>query len=350
MAVETSGGGQGSSLPPIVWPSQRVRIGPGPKVSEGAEGVAVHILFIADAAPVNVISEGLIGGLRSVGHEVLSYGPGLEVFFGSEVPIRDALRMHNWRGPRFYPDLVWYSESRFWPDWEGLDCPRVLTWACPNCFDGSDMAREADAVFLFRPQFIARVRELNPRTWWVPYGVDGTVYYPDLTAPKVYPVVSTGTPGDAQATHWAELKARLGDRMLFVGEVWGADRAYLYRRSQIVVDWHASDLWSDLTPMAMACGACDVANATPGLVDAFEPGRHFAPYRPESLVETVTSLLADGERRRRIAEEGCREVLFRHTWRQRVDEMISLLDEAKVILHVAKLPSQFFLDPSGGEA
>jgi len=304
--------------------------------------MSVRILYVADAAPVNAIAEGLIRGLRAVGHDVLSYGPGLDVFHGFEVSLKDALRIHNWRTPRFYPDLIWYSDSRFRPAWSELSCPRIFTWVDPNCFDAADMAREANAVFVFKKQYCAGIHALNSNTWWLPYGVDDAVFHPDLTSPKVHRVVCTGMPEDERREPWLALKEKLGHSMLIPGEVWSEDLAQLYRETEIVMDWHRSHVWTDRTMMALACGACNLTNAVPGLLDVFEAGRHVVLYEPDSLIEVVEGLLADDERRRRIAAEGCKEVLFRHTWRQRVAEMMALLDESKIVPHAVKLPSQFF--------
>jgi hypothetical protein len=49
---------------------------------------------------------------------------------------------------------VLYSDAKFAPDWEGLDCPRVFVWVDPNCYNGTQRAREADAVFLFKPEYL----------------------------------------------------------------------------------------------------------------------------------------------------------------------------------------------------
>ena len=149
----------------------------------------MRILYIADAAPVNLIADGLIKGLRAGGHKLLTYGPGLEVFYGFEVPVARALDLLNHAAPRFYPDLVVYSDAKFSPNWEGSDCPRVYVWVDPNCFDGIRRAGEADAVFLFKPQYLPSVRDLTEHCGWIPYGVDESVYFPDLTTPKVHEVV-----------------------------------------------------------------------------------------------------------------------------------------------------------------
>jgi hypothetical protein len=299
----------------------------------------MRILYVADAAPINLIAEGLMRGLRANGHEVLTYGPGLEVFFGFEVPIRNALDLLNWKSPRFYPDLVWYSDSKFYAQWDGMDCPRVFTWVDPNCFDGVARAREADAVFLFKKQYLPAVHGLNENTEWVPYGVDESVYHPDTTAPKLHRVVCAGTLDDERRSVWMPLKQRLGDDLLMVNEVWGEDLAQLYRQAEIVLDWHRSNVWGDRTLMALACGACNLTNVVPGLLDVFCGGEHLVVYDPASLCDVVSAVLADHDLRARIAAGGCKEVLYRHTWRQRATDMIAFLRERKVLPDAVKLPS-----------
>jgi spore maturation protein CgeB len=69
--------------------------------------------------------------------------------------------------------------------------------------------------------------------------------------------------------------------------------------------------------MAMACGACNLTNVVLGLLELFEDRKHLVTYEPETLLDTVDGLLEDGGRVERIAAEGCKEALYRHTWRQR---------------------------------
>ncbi|MBD3175491.1 MAG: glycosyltransferase [Armatimonadia bacterium] len=305
----------------------------------------MRVLLIADATPASVVADGLIQGLRAGGHEVLAYGPGREAFYGFDVPIRDALAERSRQGPRFYPDQVWCCAGPFVPDWDGLECPRILAWVEP-CEPGpSELARQADGVFVFQPQLLDRARRLNPRTWCLPYGVDDSVFHLDLTLPRMYHAVCTGAPSDEELR---PLRERMGHHLVAVEGVWGRDRAHFLRRAEVVVEWHSSGLWRGSTLMAMACGACVCANPVAGLADAFEPGRHFQPYGPGGVVDAVLGLLADGPRRASMAEAGCREALLRHTWRQRVSEMLAILDEAKVIPHIAKLPPQLF--PTSGGA
>jgi len=299
----------------------------------------LRILYVADAAPVNVVAEGLVRGLRMAGHEVLAYGPGLDAFYGFEVSLRRALDLLNWRGPRFYPDLIWYSDARFQPDWDGLECPRILTWVSPNSFDASEMVKAADAVFIFRKQYLESVQELNANTLWMPFGVDDSVFYPDLTVPKAYRVICSGFPPEDDREPWRRLQRKVGTRMVSIGERWGEDRAQAYRAAEVVIDWHEHSLLSDTTVMAMACGACTCANAVPGLLDAFEMNKHLVTYEPGTICELVEALLVDTPRRQSIAAEGCKQVLYRHSWRQRVGEMIAYLDKRKIVAHAVKLPS-----------
>ena len=299
----------------------------------------MKVLYVADAAPVNLIADGLIQGLRANGHEVLAYGPGMDLFFGFEVPVRRALEMHNWTRPRFRPDLLWYSDSKYYPDWDGIECPRVYTWVDPNCFDGINRAREADAVFLFKQQYAEAVSGLTEHSACVSYGVDDEVYYPDLTVPKMHDVVCVGTVDEERRQAWTPLRQELGQRMLVANEVWREDLAFLYRRSRIVLDWHRSDVWGDRTVIAMACGACNCTNVVPGLLDVFRPGHHLITYEPDTLIETIRELLANDELREGVAAEGCKETLYRHSWRQRVAEMIGMLREWRVLPDAARLPT-----------
>jgi len=201
------------------------------------------------------------------------------------------------------------------------------------------MAKSADAVFIFRKQYLEGVQELNANTLWLPFGVDDSVFYPDLTSPKAYRVICTGFPPEEHRGSWRQLQGKVGKRMVSIGERWGEDRAQAYRAAEVVIDWHQHSLLSDTTVMAMACGACACANDVPGLLDVFRADRHIVVYEPDTLCGLVEALLADTPRRQSIAAEGCKQVLYRHSWRQRVGEMMAYLDKRKVVAHAVKLPS-----------
>ena len=59
----------------------------------------MHILYLADAAPINLIAQGLIKGLRASGHELLTYGPGLKLFYSFDAPVARALELLNHAAP-----------------------------------------------------------------------------------------------------------------------------------------------------------------------------------------------------------------------------------------------------------
>ena len=66
--------------------------------------------------------------------------------------------------------------------------------------------------------------------------------------------------------------------------------------------------------IALACGACNCTNLVPGLPEVFRAGQHVITYEPETLCDRIEELLSNHELREGVAAEGCKEVLYRHTW------------------------------------
>ncbi len=76
----------------------------------------------------------------------------------------------------------------------------------------------------------------------------------------------------------------------------------------------------------LMCGGFLMSNYQEELYDHFTPGKELALYSsiPE-LVEQCGYYLSHEEERRAVADAGCKLVQSRHTWRERIKEMFSML-------------------------
>ena len=57
-----------------------------------------------------------------------------------------------------------------------------------------------------------------------------------------------------------------------------------------------------------------------------EPGKHYFEYDEDNLAEVCSEVLADDERRRKVARAGREIVLADHTWSRRVDQLLGYLN------------------------
>lgn len=144
--------------------------------------------------------------------------------------------------------------------------------------------------------------------------------------------------GEDRFFWWGYGLDRLGPhsplRACYHGEAWGREVYDKYLRAKIVVNRHgevAEGSGNNLRQVeATGCGACLVTDQ-PGV---FADGDSCAVYRPPladhpgTIVEVVRALLADDDRRRRIAAAGQGETLGRHIYANRMPLIADALEEA----------------------
>ena len=76
----------------------------------------------------------------------------------------------------------------------------------------------------------------------------------------------------------------------------------------------------------LACGAFQIMNAQADAMTLFGDKKHIVFYRDtEELISLVKYYLANPEERKVIAEEGRKEVLRKHTYRHRIEEILSII-------------------------
>lgn len=116
----------------------------------------------------------------------------------------------------------------------------------------------------------------------------------------------------------------------FVGRAWPADMAATYARAKIVVNACYNNDVNMRVFEALASGALLITDPAEGLEDLFQDGKHLVIYRNDAdLPGIIAHYLADEEARERIAAEGQREVLARHTYAHRVETLLSCFDDAE---------------------
>lgn len=113
----------------------------------------------------------------------------------------------------------------------------------------------------------------------------------------------------------------------------GLDLNDLYASAKVVVGDSLAlpgheNYWSDRYYETLGRGGCLVAPYVAGIERVFRDGQHLRYYTPgyvADLAFTIDQLLADEPERKQLAECGRAEVLAKHTYRHRAEEMLTVL-------------------------
>jgi len=80
---------------------------------------------------------------------------------------------------------------------------------------------------------------------------------------------------------------------------------------------------------AMACGAFLLTDAQKDVLDLFETGKHLVIYKDaDELKDKIRHYLRNPEEREKIAKQGQKEVFSKHTYIQRVEYLLSILQKS----------------------
>jgi hypothetical protein len=116
------------------------------------------------------------------------------------------------------------------------------------------------------------------------------------------------------------------------GELWGSDMYEGLRRSKITINSHVDAAGGVAANMrlyeATGVGTFLLTDNLRGLTDLFTPGRHIAAY--DSAADCVAKIkyyLAHEAEREAVARAGQEHTLRHHTYRQRVEELLGLVEK-----------------------
>jgi spore maturation protein CgeB len=114
------------------------------------------------------------------------------------------------------------------------------------------------------------------------------------------------------------------------GPAWGARMFEVMRKSQLTLNHHidvAEEFAGNVRLFeATGCGALLVTDWKKNLHEMFEPGKEVAAYRtPEECVEMVNYYLTHDTERQVIAQAGQQRTLRNHTFRNRMQELVSIV-------------------------
>lgn len=232
--------------------------------------------------------------------------------------------------PGWMPDLVVSIQSSgpLYRNLYALRCPTVHvsvdTWHDPREFEA---ARTFDRVYVAQPVFIPYFNDAAARATWLPLACSPAYHFP-VDTPKDYDITFSG------ALHWTvnrqrrERLHRLVDHFNVSAEAALGGEAFCrqFCRGHIAFN---SSIHQDVNMRVFECLAMGMPlltnrdAATNGLFDLFDNDVHLVTYDDSDLVDQARALLEDTPRRRRIAEHGRATVLAEHTYRHRVETILS---------------------------
>jgi spore maturation protein CgeB len=159
---------------------------------------------------------------------------------------------------------------------------------------------------------------------WLPLACD-PVIHGRQDVPKSVEVGFAGTLAD-------ERRARLLMRLAMKAEVKN-ERCFLekmaqhFSRSKIVFN---NAIKNDLNMRvfeAMATGSMLLTDMADGLTDFFEDKKHLVVYDDENIGDLARYYLDHPAKLERIGEAGRQEVLARHTYAHRCDEIVKIMEQ-----------------------
>jgi spore maturation protein CgeB len=120
-------------------------------------------------------------------------------------------------------------------------------------------------------------------------------------------------------------------RKAYRGTAWGLEMFRLLRRSRISLNHHIEISEHDANNMRLyettGVGTLLLTDWKENLAEMFEPGTEAGVYRtPEECVERIGYYLQNEEERRRTARAGQERTLREHTYRQRMSQFVTMVE------------------------
>lgn len=213
-----------------------------------------------------------------------------------------------------------------------IDCPKIALFGDTHLGDINFRLKYAlhyDYVFItFNKSHMTHFKDYGCKNvFWSPAACD-VEFHCKIPADKIYPVSFVGSTHPylhQDRVHLIEfLKNNNID--IFVDSKLLQDMSLIFSRSKIVLNKSIADDMNQRVFETMASGSLLLTNRLSkdsGLEELFADKRHLVLYSSiDELMENIRYYLEHDEERERIALEGYKEVISKHTYAQRVDEII----------------------------
>jgi len=189
-----------------------------------------------------------------------------------------------------------------------------------------EIAKNFDVVFIAQKADVKRFKERGIKNvFWIPLACDPEIHG-KKTNNKLYDIGFVGSLTDPKRV---ELLDKLKRRFNLYYERCFLERmAEVFSQSKIVFNKSIKNDLNMRVFEAMASGSMlltDEAKGS-GLTEMFQDRKHLVIYRDEKeLFELADYYLRNDDEREKIAAEGMRQVLTKHTYNHRVKEMVEIL-------------------------
>jgi len=280
-------------------------------------------------------------------HDVITYGPAIDdriIRNWNLEQIRDRVKAHDI--PYFSPDLEkvienlpsgWFPDLFLWVEsgisyslfgTKKLSCPSAcyLIDTHLNFEKHLEIVKNYDIVFLAQREYVARFKEAGFQfVYWLPLGCDPEIH----KKRNVEKICDIGFVGSLNQQRRIELLNALKMRFNLHYERCFLERmAEVYSKSRIVFN-NAVNNDLNMRVFEVLCSGSllltDDARGS-GLTGLFQDRKHLVIYHNRNeLIRLTEYYLENHDERERIAAAGREEVLRKHTYGQRVKQMMEII-------------------------
>lgn len=159
---------------------------------------------------------------------------------------------------------------------------------------------------------------------WLPYACDTNWFYPEQQEMK-YDACLIGLQYEHR-TQWVNRLRRNGKQVFYDnGQVFNEYRM-IYNSSRVALSWSSLQDTPVRVYEAMGMKRPLVANRTPDILKLFKEGVHFLGFDNLDEAESqVNYLLEHPDYADEMANTAYNEVMAKHTWKHRIDEMLEMI-------------------------
>ncbi|MCL5045491.1 MAG: glycosyltransferase [Actinobacteria bacterium] len=257
-----------------------------------------------------------------------------------EMILRDDLGRQPTPAPLAKADLYVlvgeHGDARKLPDW----AHPLVSWTIDPHFSpglewGLGNAAIADLTFVSQKHAVEDFALRGVKARWLPLAC-GDEPRP-IAVTEVYNVTFVGSLGPGAAEDRKRICRFIKERFpsSFIGTAWGEELTQVYGRSKIILNSSWMTTYPNMPPRvfhALTAGKCLLTDECDGLLDLFEEDKDLVVYRnDEDLLAKATELLADDERRNRIAASGHAKAMRDHTMKNRAEQILDQCSKEQLI-------------------
>lgn len=183
-----------------------------------------------------------------------------------------------------------------------------------------------DVIFCAHKRYLCNFEGVAPKVYHLPFAYDPDVCKP-MNALEKYDIAFVGTLTQNRDKVIRELKKRLPNLHIFVGNAWQHDMARIYNESRMVLNISRSAELNWRVFEALGCKRLLLTDRSQEVEELFRDKEHLVIYDSiEDLVYNIEEYIANREEKERIALQGFKEVAQKHTIYHRAEEVLKVFE------------------------